>query len=214
MKSAAIALAIAIAPAATAHAADADLVKRGEYLARAGDCIACHTASGGKPMAGGLEIPTPIGAIVSTNITPSRTAGIGGYTFEQFARALREGVRADRARLYPAMPYTSYALVTDDDTRALYAYFMNGVTPVDTRPKATRLPFPFDIRLSMAGWNLLFLHEGSFRADPGHDAQWNRGAYLVRGLGHCGTCHSSAMCAAAPMPPAAKSLSATAWSGR
>ena len=190
MKSAAIALAIAVASASTAGAQDADLVKRGEYLARAGDCIACHTAPGGKPMAGGLEIPTPVGAIVSTNITPSRTAGIGGYTFEQFARALRDGVRADGARLYPAMPYTSYALVTDDDARALYAYFMNGVAPVDARPEATPLPFPFDIRLSMAAWNLLFRHEGPFRADPGHDAQWNRGAYLVRGLGHCGTCHT------------------------
>lgn len=190
MKSAAIALAIAIAPAATARAADADLVKRGEYLARAGDCMACHTAPGGKPMAGGLEIPTPVGAIISTNITPSRTAGIGGYTFEQFARALREGVRADGARLYPAMPYTSYALVSDDDARALYSYFMNGVVAVDARPKATDLPFPFDIRLSLTAWNLLFLHEGPFRADPGHNAQWNRGAYLVRGLGHCGTCHT------------------------
>jgi mono/diheme cytochrome c family protein len=190
MKTARMALALAIAAAAGAYADDAELVKRGEYLARAGDCVACHTAPGGRPMAGGLEIPTPIGAIVSTNVTPSRAAGIGGYTFEQFARALRQGIRADGARLYPAMPYTSYALVTDEDARALYAYFMQGVAPVDVRPKPTQLPFPFDVRLSMAVWNLLFLREGTFQLDTGHDAQWNRGAYLVRGLGHCGTCHT------------------------
>jgi len=190
MNMARVVLALALAAAAGAQAQDADLVKRGEYLARAGDCVACHTAPGGRPMAGGLEIPTPIGAIVSTNITPSRTAGIGGYTFEQFVRALREGIRADGARLYPAMPYTSYALVTDEDARALYAYFMQGVVPVDVRPRPTQLPFPFDVRLSMAAWNLLFLREGTFQIDAGHDAQWNRGAYLVRGLGHCGSCHT------------------------
>ena len=182
-------LAVFLASVASAYA-DVDLVKRGEYLARAGDCIACHTAPGGKPMAGGLRIATPVGAIVSTNITPSRTAGIGAYTLEQFAKALRDGVRADGVHLYPAMPYTSYVLVTDDDAKALYAYFMHAVTPVDARPEATRLPFPFDVRASMAMWNAMFLHDGPYRDDPARDAEWNRGAYLVRGPGHCGTCHT------------------------
>lgn len=173
-----------------ANAADADLVKRGEYLARAGDCVACHTAPGGKPMAGGLPISTPVGTIVSTNITPSRTHGIGDYTLGEFAAALRRGIRRDGKHLYPAMPYTAYALVTDDDVKALYAYFMQGVAPVDTSPRETKLPFPFNIRLSMAAWNLLFLDNHPFETEGGKSAQWNRGAYLVRGLAHCGACHT------------------------
>lgn len=169
---------------------DADQIARGKYLATASDCVACHTAPGGAAMAGGLAVPTPIGTIISTNITPSKADGIGSYTLEQFGAALRKGERADGKRLYPAMPYTSYALLTDDDVAALYAYFKHGVTPVDTRPPATNLPFPFNIRLSMAGWNLLFLDTGPFQPDPAHDADWNRGAYLVRGPAHCGTCHT------------------------
>jgi mono/diheme cytochrome c family protein len=178
--------------AATATgAADAGRVKRGEYLARAGDCIACHTAPGGKTMAGGLPLGTPIGAIISTNITPSKTHGIGNYTLEQFTDALRKGIRADGRNLYPAMPYTSYALVSDDDAKALYAYFMQGVQPVDAAPsKKTELPFPFNIRLEMAAWNLLFLDNKRFQPDPGKSTEWNRGAYLVRGLAHCSACHS------------------------
>ncbi|MGH8042387.1 MAG: c-type cytochrome, partial [Rudaea sp.] len=123
-------------------------------------------------------------------ITPSKNAGIGSYTLQQFSDALRTGVRADGARLYPAMPYTAYALVTDDDVTALYAYFMQAVNAVDTRPPPTRLPFPFNLRWSMAAWNMLFLDSKPFTPDPGKNAQWNRGAYLVRGLGHCGTCHT------------------------
>jgi mono/diheme cytochrome c family protein len=158
----------------TAHAADddnAELLKRGEYLATAGDCVACHTAPHGKPFAGGLPLATPLGNIISTNITPSKTAGIGNYTYEQFSDAVRKGIRADGAHLYPAMPYTSYAQVTDDDMKALYAYFMQGVTPVDEAAPATSLPFPFDIRLSMAGWNLLFLDPKPFEADPTKSAE-------------------------------------------
>ena len=170
--------------------ANADAVKRGEYLARAGDCVACHTAPGGKPMAGGLSLPTPVGTIVSTNITPSKTHGIGNYTLEQFSAALRSGMRADGRHLYPAMPYNAYAKVTDDDVKLFYAYFIEGVAPVDATPPATDLPFPFNIRLSMAGWNLLFLDRQPFQQEPGKDAQWNHGAYLVRGLAHCGACHT------------------------
>ncbi|HZZ09142.1 MAG TPA: cytochrome c [Paraburkholderia sp.] len=172
------------------HAAGDDLVKRGEYLAKAGDCIACHSAPQGKPFAGGLALATPLGSIVSTNITPSKTNGIGHYTLEQFAAALRQGVRADGQHLYPAMPYTSYAQVSDDDVKALYAYFMQGVAPVDTAPPQTELPFPFNVRLSMAAWNLLFLDRKPFTPDPSQSVEWNRGAYLVKGLAHCSTCHT------------------------
>jgi mono/diheme cytochrome c family protein len=171
-------------------AADVDLVKRGEYLAQAGDCIACHSAPGGRPMAGGVPLPTPVGVIVSTNITPSKTRGIGSYTLEQFAAALRRGVRSDGARLYPAMPYTAYARVTDDDVRALYAYFMKGVAPVDIAPMPTHLPFPFNIRASMRIWNAMYLNTTPFQPEPAQSAAWNRGAYLARGLAHCSACHS------------------------
>lgn len=165
-------------------------VQRGHYLAVAGDCDACHTAPGGKPLAGGLPIATPVGQIFSTNITPSKRDGIGGYTLQQFSAAVRDGVRADGKHLYPAMPYTAYAQLTNADVRALYAYFMYGLQPVDSRPMQTHLPFPFNIRLSMAAWNLLFLDDKPFKPDPGKSAEWNRGAYLVRGLTHCGTCHT------------------------
>ncbi|NKJ46498.1 cytochrome C [Burkholderia sp. SG-MS1] len=175
---------------ATAHAAGEDLVKRGEYLAKAGDCVACHSAPQGRPFAGGLSLATPLGEIISTNITPSKTHGIGNYTLDQFGAALRRGVRADGQHLYPAMPYTSYAQVSDDDVKALYAYFMQGVAPVDTSPPPTALPFPFNVRLSMAAWNLLFLDREPFKADPAKSVEWNRGAYLVRGLAHCSTCHT------------------------
>lgn len=188
-----------VAMCETAHAAQAGdsantdnaaLLKRGEYLATAGDCVACHTAPKGRPFAGGLPLATPLGNIISTNITPSKTDGIGNYTYEQFSDAVRKGIRADGAHLYPAMPYTSYAQVTDDDMKALYVYFMQGVTAVDEAAPATSLPFPFNIRLSMAGWNLLFLNPKPFEADPTKSADWNRGAYLVKGLAHCSTCHS------------------------
>ena len=176
--------------ALNASAADDALIQRGKYLSTAGDCVACHSVPGGKPFAGGLALPTPIGEIIATNITPSKTAGIGNYTLEQFSDAVRKGIRADGQHLYPAMPYTSYAKVSDDDIQAMYAYFINAVPPADTPTPATALPFPFNIRLSMAGWNLLFLDNKVFVADAARDAEWNRGAYLVQGLTHCGTCHT------------------------
>lgn len=177
----------------SAHAQGADeaqLIARGHYLATAGDCIACHSAMHGKPFAGGLALATPLGAIISTNITPSKKNGIGNYTYVQFSAAVRKGVRADGANLYPAMPYTSYGQISDDDMKALYAYFMKGVEPVDESPAKTDLPFPFSIRSSMMFWNMLFLDKKPFIADPSMSAEWNRGAYLVRGLAHCSTCHS------------------------
>lgn len=168
----------------------ADLVKRGEYLAIAGDCAACHTANGKAPFSGGHAIASPLGTIFSTNITPSKTAGIGNYTQEQFADALRKGVRGDGSQLYPAMPYTAYTKLTDDDVAALYAYFMQGVQPVDTPAQKTALPFPFNVRLSMAAWNWLFLDKTPFQPDATKSVEWNRGAYLVQGLAHCSTCHT------------------------
>jgi mono/diheme cytochrome c family protein len=167
-----------------------ELIKRGEYLAKAADCGACHTAPRGKPFAGGLAIVSPVGTIYSSNITPSTGFGIGRYTEEQFARAVRRGIRADGANLYPAMPYTSYAIFTDDDVRALYRYFLQGVAPVDAPATRTDLPFPMNIRASMMGWNLLFLNDKPFKPDPQQSESWNRGKYLVQGAAHCSACHT------------------------
>jgi mono/diheme cytochrome c family protein len=184
-----------IAISGICHAADspdqtAAAIGRGEYLATAADCGACHTAPGRKPFAGGLAIDTPLGTIYSTNITPSAEFGIGHYTEEEFSRALRRGIRRDGANLYPAMPYTSYAKFTDDDVHALYAYFTQAVTPVDQSTPQTELPFPLNIRLSMMGWNLLFLNTTAFVPDSRQSAEWNRGAYLAEGAAHCSTCHT------------------------
>lgn len=178
------------APAAAADAALQQSIERGRYLAVAGDCMACHTAPRGKPYAGGYAIESPLGTIYATNITPSTVAGIGGYSEQQFARALRQGVRADGKHLYPAMPYTSYAQLSDQDVHDLFAYFRHGVQPVDTQAAATALPFPFNMRLAMSAWNLLFLDQKPFTPDPTYSQQVNRGSYLVNGLAHCGACHT------------------------
>ncbi|MBD7978411.1 c-type cytochrome [Serpens gallinarum] len=183
-------IAVVLSLGAQAAPFDDEQVKRGEYLARAGDCVACHTLEGGELFAGGLRLSTPLGDVIATNITSSKTAGIGNYTLEQFDDAVRKGIRADGKYLYPAMPYTSYAKTTDEDIEAMYAYFMSGVAPVETRPPATELPFPFNIRLSMAVWNALFLDDEPYQPDPSQNAEWNRGAYLAQGLTHCSTCHS------------------------
>jgi fructose 5-dehydrogenase cytochrome subunit len=183
--------ALGIAHAQTANADQAAMTAQGRYLAVTGDCTACHTRpGGGKPFAGGYDIMSPFGAIVATNITPSKAAGIGGYTEPQFARALRQGIRADGAHLYPAMPYTSYARMTDADVHALYVYFMNDVAPVDETPAQTRLPFPFNIRLLMIGWNMLFLDGRPFTPDTTKSTAWNRGAYLTDVMEHCSSCHT------------------------
>ncbi len=174
-----------------ASGAPSDLVSRGRYLATAADCAACHTAPhGGQPFAGGYGIASPLGTIFSTNITPSKENGIGSYSEEDFARAVRDGVAKDGSHLYPAMPYTAYSKLTDDDMKALYAYFMTDVKPVESAPQKTELPFPFNIRASMAGWNLLFLGRDRFKPYPQRSEQWNRGAYLAEALEHCSTCHS------------------------
>ncbi|KMK19748.1 cytochrome C [Pluralibacter gergoviae] len=181
---------IAVLACGLAHAADDSLIKKGEYLAVAADCTACHTAEGGKAFAGGKAIASPVGDIIATNITPSAIDGIGHYSEQQFADALRKGRRADGAYLYPAMPYTAYATFTDEDIRALYAYFMSAVSPVDKPAEATHLPFPLNLRFSMLFWNALFLKQPGYSEDPTHSAQWNRGRYLVEGAAHCSTCHT------------------------
>lgn len=168
-----------------------DTVERGRYLSVAADCVACHTSpKQGKPYAGGYAIASPLGEIWASNITPSKSHGIGTYSEADFAKAVREGVRKDGAHLYPAMPYTSYAKLTDEDIHALYVYFMQAVAPVNEEAHATELPFPFSVRSSMAVWNLLFLDKKPFQTDPAKGTQWNRGAYLVEGLAHCSSCHS------------------------
>ncbi|RWX81618.1 cytochrome c [Neorhizobium lilium] len=182
---------IGFALAQDAPSASFNLIARGRYLAMAADCAACHTAPhGGQPFAGGYAIESPLGAIFSTNITPSKANGIGDYSEQDFARAVREGIAKDGTHLYPAMPFTAYAKISDEDTEALYAYFMHEVKAVDTAPQKTALPFPFNIRASMAAWNVLFLDKGEFKPDASKSSEWNRGAYLAEALGHCGTCHT------------------------
>ena len=175
--------------AGNAAAADPQL-ERGRYLARAADCVSCHTAPGGAPFAGGLPMQTPFGTVVSTNITPDPQAGIGNYTEADFANALRKGVGKGGHRLYPAMPYTSFARVSDEDMRDMYAYFRKGVQPVAQRPPPTQLPWPFSMRGLMVFWNWLYLDDAPYKPDAARSAEWNRGAYLVNGLGHCGECHT------------------------
>ncbi|WP_419199102.1 c-type cytochrome [Pseudomonas putida] len=166
------------------------LVSQGEYLARAGDCVACHTAKDGKPFAGGLPMETPIGTIYSTNITPS-SEGIGHYSFEDFDRALRHGIRKDGSTLYPAMPYPSYARLTEPDMQALYAYFMKGVAPVQEPNKDTDIPWPLSMRWPLSIWRGVFAPDPEpWQPLPERDPVVDRGAYLVEGLGHCGACHT------------------------
>ena len=181
---------LALFSSCSVSAAEADLIKQGEYLARAGDCVACHTAKGGKPFAGGLPMETPIGVIYSTNITPDKT-GLGDYSFEDFDKAVRHGIAKNGSTLYPAMPYPSYARVSDSDMQALYAYFMKGVEPVAQENKDSDIPWPLSMRWPLAAWRWMFApaveeHQAQTAADP----VINRGAYLVEGLGHCGACHT------------------------
>ena len=184
---------LALLSSLSAMAAETDqqaLVKQGEYLARAGDCVACHTAKGGKPFAGGLPMETPIGTIFSTNITPD-PSGIGAYSFDDFDKAVRHGIAKNDSTLYPAMPYPSYARVNQADMQALYAYFMNGVEPVAQANKDSDIPWPMSMRWPLAMWRWAFAPAvADFTPVAGQDPVVSRGAYLVEGLGHCGACHT------------------------
>ena len=180
---------VATAAPAAVPAGDAQIM-RGAYLSKVGDCAACHTVDKSKPFAGGLPLATPFGTLYSTNITPDNATGIGAYSYDDFARALREGVAKDGRRLYPAMPYPSYAKINDDDMHALYRYFLSGVQPISAANHENGLNFPFNIRPLMTVWNTLYLPKGIYQPDPQQSVEWNRGAYLVEGLEHCGACHT------------------------
>lgn len=173
-----------------AQADDAQLIKRGEYISRLGDCSACHTSPGKAAFAGGLAIKSNLGTIYSTNITPDILHGIGKYTEQQFSNAVRKGILPDGSRLYPAMPYPAYVKINDEDMHALYAWFMHGVKPSAEQPAKTALNFPFSQRWGIRFWNWAFTSNKSFKPIAGASAKINRGAYLVEGLGHCGSCHT------------------------
>jgi mono/diheme cytochrome c family protein len=172
-----------------AVSAPEEVVARGKYLAEAADCVACHSAPGGAPFAGGLPMSTGFGTIYATNITPDPDDGIGRWSAEDFWRALHDGVRRDGQQLYPAMPYTSYRGMTRADADAIYAYVMR-LRPMKVANRRTELNFPFNIRLGMLGWNLLFLRDGLPAVSTGSSPAWQRGRYLVNVLGHCGECHT------------------------
>ena len=164
-------------------------VERGAYLARAGDCVSCHTAQDGAPFAGGLRLDTPFGYMLSPNITPDPATGIGRWTEAEFTRALRHGVNRDGKDMYPTMPFDFYTRVTDADVAALYAY-LKTIKPVRNTVVVNHLDFPFSLRFSMIGWRELYFRPGVYQPDASRSASWNRGAYLVEGLGHCSDCHS------------------------
>ncbi|MGB6976430.1 MAG: c-type cytochrome [Gammaproteobacteria bacterium] len=169
----------------------AELIEEGEYLVKAGDCIACHTAPDGKPFAGGLPLTTPFGAIYSTNITPDRETGIGTWTDQEFIRAMREGVAPDGSNFFPVFPYTYFNKMTDDDILAIRAY-LDAIPAVHQANREPKMVWPFRWRFLQDFWKLLFFdfEKGRFKPNPTKSEEWNRGAYLVEGLGHCGMCHT------------------------
>ena len=187
-----------VAPAASAAssavasvqrpAASAPIVERGRYLAAAGDCAGCHTTAGGAPYAGGRPLDTPFGTVLSANLTPDAT-GLKSWNADQFYRAMHEGINANGDHLYPAFPYNYFARMPRADTDAIFAY-LQSLPPVANKPDRNQLPFPFSIRSLVSVWNLLYLDKATFAPDPAHDEQWNRGAYLVEGPGHCAACHT------------------------
>jgi len=164
------------------------LIKKGEAVAQAGDCYACHTNGDGEKYGGGVPFPTPFGIVYSKNISPDKENGIGSYTYEDFSTAVRQGV-SKRGNLYPAMPYDSFHLVTDEDTKALYAYFQS-IAAVSQKNKEDEVSFPFNIRFGLKGWNLINLSSETFKAEVNKSDTYNRGNYLVNSLGHCGSCHT------------------------
>ncbi len=181
----------AIAPIARPDASiyTAATIARGQQLAALGNCAVCHTDANGIANAGGSALETPFGLIYSTNITPDVETGIGAWSYPAFERSMREGIHRDGRHLYPAFPYNHFAKTTDADLQALYAYLM-AQTPVRAVNRENALAFPFNLRPLMAGWNTLFHNPAVFEADPTQSPAWNRGAYLVESLGHCGACHT------------------------
>jgi mono/diheme cytochrome c family protein len=187
---ASLALSTGLGAAQTSSAkSDAATIAKGEYLARVGDCIACHTLPGGRLFAGGLAMPTPFGTLYTTNITPDPETGIGKWTADQFYQLMHDGRSTDGGLIYPAMPFASYTKVTRADSDAIFAY-LRTVPPVRQADRPNDLRFPYNNRALILGWRTLFFTEGEFKPDPKQSPEWNRGAYLVEGLGHCGMCHT------------------------
>jgi mono/diheme cytochrome c family protein len=185
-------------------AAAQDAVQRGEYLVRAGGCVSCHTASGGSAFAGGRALATPFGTFYSPNITPDPETGIGRWTDAEFLRALRDGRRPDGGSYFPVFPYPSFTNISDADALAIKAYLFS-LPPARQANRAHDVAFPFSWRFLQNGWRTLFFSRGPFRADPARDAGYNRGAYLVTALGHCGECHTPRNLLGAVKPAAALS---------
>ncbi|MDQ2926932.1 MAG: cytochrome c [Pseudomonadota bacterium] len=167
-----------------------DIIKKGEYLARAGDCVACHTVPGGKQFAGRRAMPTPFGNLYVPNITADDETGIGLWSADDFYRMMHTGLSRDGTLMYPAMPFASYTKVTRADSDAIFSYLLS-VAPVHQKNRPHELRFPYNNRDLLLGWRALYFTEGEFVADPKQSSQWNRGAYLVQGLGHCAMCHTA-----------------------
>jgi mono/diheme cytochrome c family protein len=187
-------IAVLCMPLLGADVANADTpgttsVEQGRYLVAAGNCASCHTQDGGEAFAGGLAFDTPFGKLYSTNITPDPQTGIGKWSEQEFARALREGVRPNGEHLYPAFPYTSFTLISDADSAAIFAY-LKSLPPVKYTAPDNELRFPYNQRWLLGPWQALYFQERRFMPDEKQSSQWNRGAYLVQGLGHCGACHT------------------------
>jgi mono/diheme cytochrome c family protein len=180
---------LTLATSAGAQERRDDIVARGEYLARAGDCIACHTAPEGRIFAGGRAMPTPFGTLYTSNITPDPDTGIGKWTADDFYKTMHSGRFPDGGLIYPAMPFASYTKVTRADSDAIFAY-LKSIPAVNQKDRPHELRFPYDNRQLILGWRTLYFREGEYKPDPTKSAEWNRGAYLVEGLGHCGMCHS------------------------
>ncbi|HEX4764056.1 MAG TPA: cytochrome c [Usitatibacter sp.] len=177
-------------PAAQSTNAATRMIERGEYLARMGDCVACHSEPTGKPFAGGRAMATPFGNIYTSNITPDDETGIGRWTADDFYRMMHTGISRDGTLLYPAMPFAQYTKVTREDCDAIFAY-LQSLLPVKQKNRPHELKFPFNKRELLVGWRTLYFSEGEYQPDPKQNAQWNRGAYLVEGLGHCTMCHTA-----------------------
>ena len=174
-----------LSPTATAQE-----VSAGQYIATLGDCVACHTSNSAQPFAGGIAFPTPVGDVYSTNISPDKAQGIGNYTLLDFIKVMREGVTQDGRNIYPAMPYTSYAKMHDADLEALYHYLMDEVEPQAVANRPTDIIWPLSMRWPLSVWNWIYHDDSPFEPDAKQSDEWNRGAYLVQGATHCGTCHT------------------------
>ncbi|MDR6870760.1 mono/diheme cytochrome c family protein [Bosea sp. BE125] len=183
-----IVAAIPVGAQVTGDAAFAQ-VEKGRYLAALGDCAACHTAPGLPPFAGGVVLQTPFGNLVAPNITPDAETGVGRLSLQDFQSVMSKGIGKGGYHLYGAMPFTAYTKVTAADNAAIWAYLQT-LEPARNKVEPNQLPFPFNIRASLIGWNLLNFSQGEFKPDPKQSPDWNRGAYIVEGLGHCGTCHT------------------------